>query len=81
MTREPRNTEPLTDDQILRALRRLGKRWPDNRQLFAWNGSLVLMDEDLRGKGTYEEAVIGHAPGIQCDGGEPDYEEIYGEFR
>lgn len=70
----------LTDVQILRALRRLGKRWPKNRQLFAWNGSLVLMDEDLRGEGTYEEAVIGHVLGIECDGGEPDFEAIYGDL-
>ena len=70
--------EVLTDKQIMRALRRLERGWPDDLALFAWNGTLCLMDENLRHERTWSDAIIDEYR-IACDGGDPDGDALYGE--
>lgn len=52
----------------VRSLRRLAKRWPRSLRLFAWNGSLRVMDSSMA---PGEDAVVADVRGIPCDGGDP----------
>ena len=54
---------------IIRRLGELSDGWDDRLQLFADNGSLVLVDY-----ATGE--IIAYFDGIDCDGGDPDHEHI-----
>ena len=72
--------KPMTDAELVDALNKLDKRWPKNRQLFADNGTLLLMDENGRGVDTFDDSVITMFPRIVCDGGDPDGDAIYGDL-
>lgn len=72
--------KPMTDAELVDALNKLDKRWPKNRQLFADNGTLLLMDENGRGVDTFDDSVITMFPSIVCDGGDPDHDAIYGDL-
>lgn len=66
----------LTEKQIIRALRRLEKNWPNNFWLFAGDGTLHLMKTDSGGCHVHQEDssvdqkyIVTDFPGIDCDGG------------
>jgi hypothetical protein len=71
--------EPLTEEQAIRALRRLGERWPKSLWLFAAGGDLWIMAEPESGhRGdrfdrssclVRQELAIESVP-IPCDGGD-----------
>jgi len=72
-----------TERQLVQALKRLEKRWPEGYVLFSWAGTLCLIDRvDLPSptlsttvsghSSSYRDAVVETFPGIPSDGGDPD---------
>lgn len=63
-------TRGLTPDEVraVAALRRLARRWPATLKLFAWSGTLVVMDAAME---PGEAASLDTIAGIPCDGGDP----------
>jgi len=70
--------EKLTTEQVLRALRRLEKGWPDNLEILVMDGTLNVVnrypDEDepvrLDAYGCADQSeVVDSFPGISADGG------------
>lgn len=53
----------MTTEQVMDALSKLEKRWPDGLKLYAHSGLLALVDAD-----THE--VIEYYDQITCDGGD-----------
>lgn len=69
-------SDTLTEEQVVRALDRLAKGWPDNLELFSWSGSLTLIDRNLseRGAPVAKAAIIKEwGSEILNDGGDPDW--------
>lgn len=76
--------KPYTEKQLVAALKRIEKRWPDGYLLFSWSGSLSLMrrsdmPEDPRmlacqtgRSGSAADAIVEEFGGIPSDGGDPD---------
>lgn len=71
---------PLTEEQVIRALDRLADRWPEGYVLFSWSGSLHLLRPGAESDfgGIYESKIAATFPGIVNDGGDPDhaFEEV-----
>lgn len=64
--------KPYTEEQAIRALDRVAKRWPAALTLFSFSGSLgVIRTEDDRKPGLAER-VVAWIGGIPNDGGDPD---------
>jgi len=72
-----------SEPELVRALKRLEKRWPEGYVLFSWAGTLCLINlSDLpspsrvsghpKYRSSYEDAVVETFPGISSDGGDPD---------
>jgi hypothetical protein len=51
---------------IIKVIDKLSKSWPKNIQLFADNGTLIIIDYDTH-------MVLHEFCGIICDGGDPDH--------
>lgn len=67
----------LTEEQVIRSLRRLNKGWPKGLTLFSWSGTVCLMRADdmpvHEGDGkSCHDAIIETFPRIDSDGGDPD---------
>jgi hypothetical protein len=60
----------LTEDEerAIRSLKRLSRKWPASLKLFAWNGSLCVMENYVE---PGHDAVLDYVAGIPCDGGDP----------
>lgn len=71
-------TTPEEDTKIIRALRRLERMWPKDRQLLSVSGTLLYVrtvrPEDVSPDEPYtlEDAVIADVSRIISDGGAPD---------
>ncbi len=63
----------LRQKTIINLLNKLADGWDERLQLFADNGSLVLIDHKT---GEVLESFIG----INCDGGDPDHQVIDGKI-
>jgi hypothetical protein len=64
--------KPFTKTQLISALQKIEKRWPEGYSLFSWSGSLCLMEGDVFEKGTSaNDKVVATFPGIPNDGGDP----------
>lgn len=75
-----------TEEQTIRAIKRLEKNWPEGYMLFSWAGTLCLLKtEDIPGpdismtisghtqyRGSYNDAIVERFQGIPSDGGDPD---------
>lgn len=70
-----------TEEQLIAALRKLEKNWPDTHMLFSWSGSLCLMRKSLLPAcgsestnilESYNDAIVETFNRIESDGGDPD---------
>jgi hypothetical protein len=65
----------LTHKQVIAALDRLEKGWPDDLLLFSWSGTLCLIhvnDAVDAGLGVFEDDIIWNSCAITNEGGDPD---------
>lgn len=67
----------MTTVQVMKALRKLEKSWPDHLWLFAASGTLCLMENGddgermvLPGGGYDPDAMVARYPGVENDGGD-----------
>jgi hypothetical protein len=73
-----------TKPQLISALKRLEKNWPEGYSLFSWSGTLCLMEDDLiedrsanrhpnghSSNRSYRDAIV-ETFSIPNDGGDPD---------
>lgn len=72
-----RTAKMLTEQQVIRALRRLSDGWPDDLTLFSWSGTVCLMRTSEmpvhEGDGiSCRDAILEQFDGITSDGGDPD---------
>lgn len=62
----------LTEDQLIRALRRLERQWPPGFEIFVGDGTLSLFRSPIKFKefgAVDSSASIADFPGIPADGG------------
>ena len=63
--RKEQKARKLYPSEIARRLQAMGDRWPDDLELFAASGSLILWNIS-------SGLVVATIVGIECDGGDPD---------
>jgi hypothetical protein len=77
MRRDEEN--PYTEEGLLKALGRLGRRWPPGYALFDWSGTLCLIHLNEDGTfpnpsvpGETNRAIVSTFGGITSGSGDPD---------
>jgi len=68
--------EKLSQKQVIRALRRLERGWPEDLWIFVGDGTLTLMEKDVQGDevettsgGVDPNYAVDRFPHIRADGG------------